>query len=370
MLHMLRLLCLLLAAVAGNTWDVLPRDGYTCDANALDAHQWCLCKPGQKIGSMSSKHNNHNEDRIWTLKCEQITPEFIVEDQSNWYFTTSPNGWDAELWWQGTPDNSFLVGMTSEHSNHYEDRQFKFFTTKSDNWYLTDCIWHNDVNGWDGPLDYVMGDDEVFGGLHSIHSNHYEDRQWDLQVCKLRKKCTEIIGIEYDTIVADVTTQEVFGGHGEFDNTHGTSMNTLTVTINHSTSQSLTETYSYSQSSGWEHEEHMDISEGFKFGFPMIEEATLEVTVGFSNKWNFEETWTRSSSMEYTEANGHQMTFTSNCAAGCNCKMDVLVTTASGVIPYHMTSQSVDGKYTCEEDGELTVDYSFNGRAAENDICN
>eukprot|EP00091_Calanus_sinicus_P006429 TRINITY_DN1706_c0_g1_i9.p1 TRINITY_DN1706_c0_g1~~TRINITY_DN1706_c0_g1_i9.p1 ORF type:complete len:383 (-),score=99.20 TRINITY_DN1706_c0_g1_i9:38-1138(-) len=365
----MKIFCLLFVGLYLSLAQAGPKDGYTCDTNNWDGHQWCLCKPGERVASIHSEHSNHNEDRKWTLTCGAVQPEFIVENENSWYEVTSPNGWDGELWWQGTPENKFLVGMTSEHDNHHEDRQFRFFTVYSDNWYVTDCIWHTAVNNLDGVLDWTLGADEVFAGLHSIHHNHQEDRIWDLQVCKLRKKCTEITSIEYETVASDVSSEEVFAGHGQFDNTNGASDNSLTVSISQTAGQSLTESYSYSQSSGYENEISMSVTAGYKVGFPMIDEFSLEVTVGASSTWNFEETWTRSNSKTYSEENGRTMTFTSNCKAGCLCEMDVIVTTASGVVPYTMRSQSVDGKYTCEEKGELKVDYSFDGRAVENDQC-
>ena len=184
-----------------------------------------------------------------------------------------------------------------------------------------------------------------------------------------RKKCTEVIDIEYDTVVSDVSSEEVFAGRQVFDNKNGQSDNSFTATISQSASNSLTESYTFSQSSGWTNEMSMSVSEGVTIGIPAIDEFSLEVTVSTSSSWTFEETWTRSSSKTYTEENGRTMSFTANCKKGCECTLDVIVKTAKGVIPYTMWSQSVDGKYQCVEEGELTVDYSYDGRATENDEC-
>ena len=207
------------------------------------------------------------------------------------------------------------------------------------------------INTWDHPLDYVLEGDEVFTGLHSVHQNATEDRVWDLQVCKLRQKCTEITSIEYETEVSDVSFEEVLAGHGSFDNTNGATENSVEVTISHSARKSLTESYSYSQISRYE------------------KKMVLEVTIGkcsvTSDRNNFQRI--RRNYID-SEENGRQMKFTSNCYSGCFCEMYVVVTTAKGVIPYVMKSQSVDGLYICEEKGELTADYSFDGKATENEI--
>jgi len=368
-LKVLGLLSLALPLVVGATLEISPKDGYTCDPNEMDGHQWCLCHPGEKVGEIHSHHSNHNEDRVWDLKCKQITPEFLIDDETNWYVTTPPNNWDGQLLWDGKADHSFLVGMTSEHSNHHEDRQFKFFTVNSENWYLYDCSWTGALNHWDGPLDYVLGDNEVIAGLQSGHNNHYEDRVWAFQVCKLRKKCTEIFDITYGDVVEDVSSQKVTAAHMECDNTHQSTTSDCTAKISQSSSNSLTESYSYSQTNGQSTTTSLDVTAGYKFGVPDIDEFSLEVHVGVSSTWNFEETWTRSSSRTYSEENGREMSFTSHCGAGCSCTVDVVVNTAKGTIPYVMKTRSVDGVYTCVEEGELTVDYSFDGKAIFADEC-
>jgi len=162
--------------------------GYTCNTNGWDADQWCLCKPGQKVSSMRSWHDNGREDRRWEMKCEDIKPEFKVTS-SRWFHTTSANAWDGHVKWEGWWDDSFLVGMTSVHDNHREDRQFKFMTTRSDYWDVTnDCWGWRKINHYDQYLNLQTHGDEVIVGLQSWHSNHREDREWWAVVCKLKPK--------------------------------------------------------------------------------------------------------------------------------------------------------------------------------------
>jgi len=364
---MLGLLSLVLPLVLGATVQINPRDGYTCDPNDWNGHQWCLCKPGEKIKEIHSTHSDKHEDRIWSLACGVITPEFLIGDESHWYDTTPQNDWDGPVLWNGTADDSFLVGMTSEHSNLHEDRHYKFHTVNSENWYLHDCSWTKPLNDWDADLDYTLGDTQVIAGVESHHSDVHEDRKWTLLVCQLRKKCTEIFDVTYGDVVEDVTTRKVSAAHQEYDNSGHSQTNDFSVTISKTSSNSLTESYSYSQSNGHSTTTSLDVTAGYSFGVPDIDQTTLEVTVGVSSTWDFSETWERSSSRTYSEENGRQMTFTEHCGPGCKCKLDVVVQTASGVIPYVMKSQSVDGIYVCEEEGELTVDYSFDGKGIASD---
>merc|ERR1712198_335221 len=142
------------------------------------------------------------------------------------------------------------------------------------------------------------------GAFYSVHSNKYEDRVWDIQVCKLREKCTEIVEIQYDTVVAEVGSEKVVAGNQTFDNRNGQSDNSYTATIPQSASESLTESYTFSKTSGYENKVTMGITAGVKIGFPTIDENSLAVTVSTNSIWNFKQTWTRSNSKTYTEQNG------------------------------------------------------------------
>ena len=352
-----------------STKEEVARKGYSCEPNSYDKNQWCLCLPGERVSEIHSVHDNKAEDRQWTLRCSKIKPEFRVKDKNNWYQETSESKLDAEILWEGAPDDRFLVGMTSDHFNKQEDRKFKFFTAHSDNWILADCIWHDKVNNFDGPLDWTLGEDEVIGAFYSVHSNKYEDRVWDIQVCKLREKCTEIVEIQYDTVVAEVGSEKVVAGKQTLDNRNAESDNSYTATITQSASESLTESYTFSKTSGFTNKVEMGITAGVKIGIPTIEEYSLAVTVSTSSSWNFKQTWTRSNSKTYTEQNGKQLSFKGNCKKGCLCSMDVIVKTAKGVIPYTLFSQSKDNRHQCMEEGELTVNYAFDGKAIVNDQC-
>jgi len=354
------------------------RNGYSCETNEYDKKQWCLCKPGEKVYKISSVHSNSKEDRKWTLECRQIQPQFIVPNVNPWYQTSEENWWDGDIDWNGLVPKSknskiynhgFLVGMTSRHWNKKEDRKYRFFSTHNDDWYTTDCTWHTDINDWDDPLLWKLGDEEVIRGLRSRHWNKKEDRRWSIQVCKLRKKCTEISKIEYQTARSEVSTEVVFGGRSQYNNTRGLSDNSYTVEISQTTSNSLAESYEFSQTSGHTNEVSMSVTAGVTASVPGINEYSLEVSVGASHSWSFEESWTRSNSKEYSEENGRTMSWEANCKAGCFCRTEVVVKTAKGVIPYLMRSQSVDGVHQCIERGELTIENSFDGTATSYDEC-
>jgi len=352
------------------------RQGYSCETNSYDKHQWCLCKPGERVSEIHSIHNNGYEDRQWTLKCSKIQPEFRVTDKSKWFNESQETKYhDTVIFLGGIVGdlNQFLVGMTSDHANPpHEDRKFKFFSAHSDNWYLSDCVWHNKINKYDGPLDYTLGEDEVIAGLYSVYSKGHKDRVWDISVCKLRQKCTEIIDIQYDFEKADVSNETIVAVKSGIDNREGESDSSYSATITESNSESLTESYTFSKTSGFTNQVSLSIKAGLKISVPAIAEESYEVTASASHTWNFKNTWTRSNSKKYTESSGRQLSYTGNCKKGCVCNMDVVVKTATGVIPYTLFTQSKNEKgkrHQCIEHGELTVDYAFNGQAKITDKC-
>merc|ERR1711994_350360 len=301
--------------VSSSTRQEVARKGYSCEPNKYDKNQWCLCKPGERVSEIHSVHDNRVEDRQWTLRCSKIQPEFKVTDKNNWFQETTENKLDGEILWEGAPHDRFLVGMTS------------------------------------------------------VHSNSHEDRIWDIQVCKLKEKCTEILEIQYDTVVSDVSSEKVTAGKQVLDNRKAQNDNSYMAIITQSASESLTESYTFSKTSGFTNKAEMSVTAGAKVGIPQINEYSLAVTVSASSSWNFQETWTRSNSRTYTETNGKQLRFTGNCKKGCLCTMDVIVRTAKGVIPYTMFSRSKDNRHQCMEQGELTVNYAFDGKATVTDEC-
>merc|ERR1712187_722749 len=352
------------------------RKGYSCEKNSFDRNQWCLCKPGERVSEIHSVHKNSYEDREWTLNCSKIQPEFRVTDKGNWYNQSEETKFhDTVIWLGGAVGNlnQFLVGMTSDHSNPpYEDRKFKFFSTHSENWYLTDCKWHYKINEYDRPLDWTLGEDEVIASLYSVFSKGHRDRVWDIMVCKLRQRCTEIYDIKYDFEKQDVSNGTLVAGREELDNTKAKLDNSYTATITQASSESLTESYKYSKTSGFTNQASMTVKAGAKIGVPAVTEWSYEMSASFSQTFSFRETWTRGNSKKYSESTGKKMTFNANCKAGCKCKMNVVVKTAKGVIPYTIFSQSPKEKgerHKCIEYGELTVDYSFNAKATIIDEC-
>lgn len=169
---------------------IQPRNFYSCSTNDWDRPQYCRCRPGQRVSRMFSYHNNRKEDRRWSIDCGDIIPT-DKSQRTNWQTGTSAeNWWDANFHWIGVYSNSYMVGMSSYHDNGREDRRYKVFWARSDDWVLTNCgsgawgTWHR-LNYYDNLLNLRLGSRRVIVELLSYHNNRKEDREFWAKICDL-----------------------------------------------------------------------------------------------------------------------------------------------------------------------------------------
>ena len=146
--------------------------GYACKDNKYDKAQYCKCRPGERVSYFHSVHENWAEDRVWTLKCEAIQSDRPFPLDTD-LIKSHENGFDEAHFWFGYPQNSFLVGMESEHENWAEDRKYTFFHTQSEHWTLANCEseW---VNKFDEEVHVDMSDsNKVIAGNQFFEKNSH-----------------------------------------------------------------------------------------------------------------------------------------------------------------------------------------------------
>ena len=163
-------------------------NGYSCNRNSWDAPQYCLCNKGERIVKFASAHDNRREDRKWNLRCKAIPQLNFSSDK--WISITQENEWDAPQEWNGVASNSFLVGFSSHHDNHREDRKYKFFTARSNSFNLRRCSRWTTLNDFDGRFNLLLGDGEVIAAIKSVHSNRHEDRRFSVITCEIDRQIT------------------------------------------------------------------------------------------------------------------------------------------------------------------------------------
>ena len=144
---------------------------------SFDASWTQTCPAGQSIDRISSQHSNHHEDRTWSFYCKSSS-----KISSSCHWSGYVNSFDQQILFQCA--SGVITGVQSYHSNHHEDRRFNFKCCNTKNNLPSHCSWTDFANDWDGAMDYYVKYDHFLVGAYSVHSNSREDRRWKFLVCQ------------------------------------------------------------------------------------------------------------------------------------------------------------------------------------------
>ena len=92
----------------------------------------------------------------------------------------------------------------------------------------------------------------IISGIWSQHNNHKEDRIFQLKICTISPKCTELESIEYDYDNTVNSVTDVVAGTATKDNLNHPLLGSITATISTSKQESLAQSYSYERTEGHE----------------------------------------------------------------------------------------------------------------------
>jgi len=132
------------------------------------------------ITGFYSVHDNDREDRRYAFYTMSASG-FSCRAPIHW--TGLANDYDKEFKYQ-CPDNKPMYGVYSVHSNHYEDRRFKFKCCDLSEGRLQRLGWTEWQNDYDGLLDFYCRNG-VITGVHSKHSNEQDDRVFAFECSRL-----------------------------------------------------------------------------------------------------------------------------------------------------------------------------------------
>ncbi|KAI8790942.1 hemagglutinin/amebocyte aggregation factor-like [Biomphalaria glabrata] len=147
----------------------------------FDQHFQFVCPPGQTIRSLVSFHENHYEDRVWNFSCA-APPHGVALATCQW--SGFENDFDQLLEFQ-CPNESIISGIESVNDNGHEDRKWSFLCCDPEGYVTHACLYTPYVNTYDNVLNYRVPNDFVLRGVDSVHDNHYEDRIFKFDICKL-----------------------------------------------------------------------------------------------------------------------------------------------------------------------------------------
>jgi len=353
--------------VRGNTsvgkQERMPDYGYYCARNDWDGHQWCLCWPGHKISSIFSWHANDREDRLWDLTCKGV-PRFYPTGTTT-HKMTAANDWDGTVHWDGFSDNSFLVGMGSEHNNHHEDRKFHFMYTRSDMFYLSGpCRGWMFINEYDGELRLNTLDDEVIVGLHSWHNNHREDRRWQAYVCKLINKCAEEGEMKVDLSKVQFSNEKSeFAYFSDVDASQSETPIKTTVSFSQSQLDGMSGTEQYERTSGHTFHAGFSITKSVGFSIKKVIDASGSITYSAGIEVSTNTKLSRSKTTKFEEGKEWGEQRNVECSPGHICKFKVEIKTVTATAPYTINAGS-----QCIEEGYVTIENALSGNIQKQDI--
>jgi len=330
--------------------------GYKCDSNERDELQWCLCEPGEKVGSMHSTHDNGDEDRVWTLRCSKVNPTYKYVPTGSSYSTTSPNNWDGTVHWDGQSDDSFLVGMWSKHRNDKEDRQFRFMVTRSDLWTrVGGCKWKF-INDYDEEFNLNTLSNEAIFGLHSWHSNRHEDRVWQALVCGLRYKCASAGVLKTDiTKVKFSDNQSVYEYFDDIDASKSATDIEKTMSLSTSTIKSMSNSETYSRTSGHKFSVGTKLSTYIGMNVIFLQSGG-KITFSVGYETSYSTTYKTSKSTSFQEGKQGKSSWKITCKSGYICKSKVRIARVTATAPYKITAGS------CREYGKAIQRNVFSGK--------
>lgn len=151
--------------------------------NKFDRPVRFTCPRGRALNFIASVHSNHHEDRRFALACTSKAFHFRRS-----FKTRTLNRFDKPVSYS-CPSGYVLTGVASYHHNYYEDRVWRVrcsqLITGS---FKKSCRWTSYTN-WDARWSVRAPKGSFITGMNSYHSNHYEDRRYRFEICSFSKNC-------------------------------------------------------------------------------------------------------------------------------------------------------------------------------------
>merc|ERR1711959_263100 len=126
------------------------------------------------VSGLHSTHNNGREDRLF----KPLITTFGAAQRSH-HWSGWVNNWDAHFDYS-CPHNQAIIGFSSYHSNHYEDRRWRVLCSTFHGVNIAKSGWPGWQTNWDATWSLSCGHRPMVG-MSSYHQNGREDRRWRIQ---------------------------------------------------------------------------------------------------------------------------------------------------------------------------------------------
>jgi len=148
--------------------------------------------PGTRVmNGQGSYHNNHREDRRWSMKCTDIVSssgfQKLADRRVGGLRDVHVNGWHQNFHRDTLCGNDGIMrGSYSRHENRYEDRVFVFRCQKYKGIRLEGKSWAGWCNWYDHQCNYQCPGNKVMIGVGSERSNGHRDRRFRYQCADVK----------------------------------------------------------------------------------------------------------------------------------------------------------------------------------------
>jgi len=145
------------------------------------------CATDEVLTSLYSEHKNWEEDRKWSFACSKVGGVKFAD--CSW--TTERDSYLDKTWTLGNT-NTVIVGMKSQrHDNVRSKTKDRTYAIKTCRVVGTEALAIQEdpdwVNSYDQPLSYTLAKDRFLMRITSQHSNRFEDRIWKFTTGRLVK---------------------------------------------------------------------------------------------------------------------------------------------------------------------------------------
>ncbi|KAG9329598.1 hypothetical protein JZ751_003510 [Albula glossodonta] len=145
--------------------------------NSYDDPLTFTCNQEDSISMVTSKHSNSHEDRLYGFSCKKT-----FDSLAQCFWTNYVNCFDERFTFY-CPPNHVISGMASYHDNGREDRRWKYYCCRVNNYCNSNCRWTTYVNNFDDYFTWNVPSQNYLVGAESYHDNKREDRRWRFYYC-------------------------------------------------------------------------------------------------------------------------------------------------------------------------------------------
>lgn len=128
------------------------------------------CSEGYGINNINSRYNGWYKDRKWSIGCKQYVPPGTAVDC---HTEKNINDYDKMIDFQCN-SNEYISKLESVHDNHFEDRKWSVTCCSASTFATAYCRLTYMVNDYEENMDFTSDSDEVIIGFNSFHDNGHE----------------------------------------------------------------------------------------------------------------------------------------------------------------------------------------------------